>query len=180
MPLETVVGKNAAKVGMVVEVNTVQVPYLALPPVCVGEDADDGRHGAGFVREHLDSNARVEVEAQQVVYHAESVLLVEEVYARDAGEHVELQIDMLLEHIHSESNVLLSHYHACLVFDANGGDGREHSRDACEDAHLSSTRLHPQRASERQSRDCTSEHGVGLGSADEYGGGQAHSETQRA
>ncbi len=67
MPLEAVIGEDAAQIGMIGKIDAVEIPGLALVPAGRAEKARDRRHRAGLVGHRLDADALIELHAQQVV-----------------------------------------------------------------------------------------------------------------
>ena len=110
---------------MLIKVDAVQIPDLSLPPVCVHEDTDNGRDRARFIGKYFHSKTRVESNAEQLIHDAESVLLVQKINTRNTGKQVELEVDVLLEHVHGKEEIFLRNNNARFILHCvAGNDGK--------------------------------------------------------
>src|SRR3546814_17695034 len=72
MPLEPVIGQDAAQVRMIVKDDAEHVERLALEPVGAREHRDRAWHRLVLANRHLDADAAVLMHAEQVVNHVET------------------------------------------------------------------------------------------------------------
>src|ERR1041384_7313648 len=89
MTLETVVGEDAAQVGMVGEPHAIEVVGLALEPAGRAEQGRGRRHRRGLVSRDLDADALVVLEAEQIVDDVEALLALGPIDAADVDELLE-------------------------------------------------------------------------------------------
>jgi len=71
--LESVVGQNSSKIGVIAEEDAVHVPALALVPVGTFVERYDGFDGAKFVTVSLHPNPSGVIDRKKVVDHLEPV-----------------------------------------------------------------------------------------------------------
>src|SRR6185437_3875824 len=64
MALETVIGEDAAQVGVIGEIDAIEIPSLALEPAGGAEETRDRRHRARLIDHRLDADALIEPGAE--------------------------------------------------------------------------------------------------------------------
>lgn len=90
MALETVVGHDAAQIGVAHKEDTHQVVDLALVPIGALVQADYRGYGRGFVGVGLDADAGVVAHAEEVIDDLEALVASGEVDGCDVADLGEL------------------------------------------------------------------------------------------
>ena len=93
MPPKTIIGQDAAQVGIAVEQHAVHVVYFALEPAGDRPHARHRRHRRHFVCRDVDADAVVLGEAQQAIDHLEPLGAIRII---DAGDFHQLLIGELI------------------------------------------------------------------------------------
>src|SRR5665213_2154439 len=97
VPVEPVIGQDAAQVGMVAETDAVKVPCLALPPAGGAEYADRGWHGLLLVGLQLHADAQIVAHAEEIIDHVEAQRPVRIVDAANVAEHGEAALRIVAQ-----------------------------------------------------------------------------------
>ena len=129
MSFESVIRENTSQVRVLIKINPEKIPNFTFPPVGVDEHRNDRGHRARFIHEHLDTDSRVEGDAEELIDHTEAVLFVQKVDAGYAGEEVVLEVDVLLQDVHAEQQVIFVDHHAELVLDLVDRDAGQYLGD---------------------------------------------------
>src|SRR5262249_8974856 len=101
MPLETVIGQDAAQVRVIGEVDPEPVPGLALPPAGTAEEAHDGGHRLLLVGLELQPDALVEAHAEEVIDDLEAQLSVGIVDAANVAQDREVAVRIIAQKLHN-------------------------------------------------------------------------------
>ncbi len=100
MALETVVGQDAAQIGIAVEDDAEHVPRLALEPAGRGEQRDDGRHGGLLVGVQLHADTLIMLQRQQVVDDLEALFAGRIIDAANIHQLLELAVAVVAQERH--------------------------------------------------------------------------------
>ena len=97
MPLETVIGEDAAQIGVAGKQDAVQVPGLPLPPTGGREDPGRRGHGCRLIGAQLDPDTLVLAQAQEMIDHLEAPLAARIIDAADIDQLAELAIGVVTQ-----------------------------------------------------------------------------------
>jgi hypothetical protein len=98
--IKTVVGHDAAEIGVTREENTKHVINLTLVPQSTLEQTGDTGDGGGLVTVGLDTNTRVETDTEQVIHDFETLITGGEVDASNVGNLGEFSGGVVLQEAH--------------------------------------------------------------------------------
>lgn len=113
--LESVIGQNAAQVGVVGEEDTVHVPDFTFIPIGRLVHFAGGIQWSKFICVGLDTNARVVAQRQQIVDNLEAVLAARYIHASYVHQVGELCLMMILQELQHGHNSFGRNQHLQLI-----------------------------------------------------------------
>ena len=107
VPLETVIGKDAAQVWMAGKGNAEQVPDFPLEPSGRREDARGGRNRGVGVGPHLDHEPLVLGRAEKLVDHFETGIALRIINPANIDQHLELASAVVAQEVQDPDDGVL-------------------------------------------------------------------------